>query len=90
MHNMPSNLKHGLNTTWRSYDWAKDVLDHLAGASKAHNGDSLKVTPLGCAHIQCHQVHPDNGQGLMLARAAEAQQQSLRIRSHELLAEGHS
>ena len=36
----------------RSYDWAKDVLDHLAGASKAHNGQSLKVTLLGCMCFQ--------------------------------------
>jgi len=38
-----------------SYDWAKDVLDHLAGASQAHNGKSLKVThsnnPFGSDHI---------------------------------------
>lgn len=31
----------------RSYDWADKVLKHLAGASKTHNGDSLKVTHLG-------------------------------------------
>lgn len=30
--------------TVRSYDWAKKVLKHLAGASKTHNGDKLKVT----------------------------------------------
>eukprot|EP00439_Symbiodinium_sp_Y106_P058687 s1976_g8.t1 len=38
-----------------SYDWAKDVLDHLAGASQAHNGKGLKVThsnnPFGSDHI---------------------------------------
>mmetsp|Transcript_13854 Transcript_13854/g.25949 ORF Transcript_13854/g.25949 Transcript_13854/m.25949 type:complete len:472 (-) Transcript_13854:226-1641(-) len=38
-----------------SYDWAQDVLKHLAGASKTHNGDSLKVThsnnPFGSDHM---------------------------------------
>ena len=30
--------------TARSYDWADKVIKHLAGASKTHNGDKLKVT----------------------------------------------
>ncbi|CAL1144480.1 unnamed protein product [Cladocopium goreaui] len=38
-----------------SYDWAKKVLKHLAGASKTHNGDKLKVThsnnPFGSDHM---------------------------------------
>jgi len=38
-----------------SYDWADKVLKHLAGASKTHNGDSLKVThsnnPFGSDHM---------------------------------------
>ena len=28
----------------RSYDWADKVLKHLAGSSKTHNGDKLRVT----------------------------------------------
>eukprot|EP00931_Biecheleriopsis_adriatica_P077502 TRINITY_DN51052_c0_g1_i1.p1 TRINITY_DN51052_c0_g1~~TRINITY_DN51052_c0_g1_i1.p1 ORF type:complete len:474 (+),score=124.92 TRINITY_DN51052_c0_g1_i1:181-1602(+) len=38
-----------------SYDWAKDVLDNLAGSSMKHNGDKLKVThsnkPFGSDHM---------------------------------------
>eukprot|EP00435_Cladocopium_sp_Y103_P019871 s278_g4.t2 len=38
-----------------SYDWADKVLKHLAGASKTHNGDKLKVThsnnPFGSDHM---------------------------------------
>lgn len=45
----------GLIVNLESYDWATDVLEHLAQSSAAHNGDSLTIThssnPFGSDHM---------------------------------------
>lgn len=45
----------GLVVNLESYDWAKDVLEHLAQSSTAHNSDTLTIThspnPFGSDHM---------------------------------------